>query len=356
MATRPIPSLPRPRPITTRKPAPAGRVSTRKPELLPSPRERVNMGRKVIEAELAAINSLLARIDASFSKAVEMILSTKGRLVVTGLGKPGYVAQKISATFASTGTPSLYLHPAEALHGDLGRVTKDDVVLALSNSGRTEEIVRMMGPVRRIGAKVIVMTGDSASPLAEHADIVLDVGNVSEACPLGLAPTASTAVLLILGDALAMTVLDSRSFSDDDYALFHPSGSLGKKVMRVSEVMRQDDANPIVRADEPLSKAVAVMTQTPGKPGATNVVDKRGKLVGIFTDGDLRRLFERGTSALEGTIGDVMSRDPRTVHPKMLVLEAAEILREARIDQVPVVDARMRPVGLLDVQDLLSVL
>ncbi len=354
MATRKKISPPRLKPVTVRKLAPVGRKS-RRPEHGPSPHDLVVAGRKVVDAELAAISSLRPRIDGSFAKAVDMILGCRGRLVVTGIGKPGFVAQKISATFASTGTPSLYLHPAEALHGDLGRVTRDDVVLALSNSGRTEEIVRLVGPIARIGARLIVMTGDTSSPLADEADLVLDIGDVEEACPLGLAPTASSTVLLVLGDALAMTVLENRSFDNDDYALVHPGGALGARVMRVSEAMRQGEANPVVRADEPLAKAVAVMTQTPGKPGATNVVDKRGRLVGIFTDGDLRRLFEQGTAALEGTIGDVMCREPRTVHPEMLVLEAAQVLRDARIDQVPVVDPKMRPVGLLDVQDLLAI-
>ncbi|HWV38787.1 MAG TPA: KpsF/GutQ family sugar-phosphate isomerase [Vulgatibacter sp.] len=373
MATRKNRSSSRPKPVIARKAPPAGRAASRKaapgravtrkppaihkvrhPENAPSAHDLVVAGRRVIEAELAAIQSLRPRLDGSFARAVEMILACEGRLVVTGLGKPGFVAQKISATFASTGTPSLYLHPAEALHGDLGRVTAGDVVLALSNSGRTEEIVRMMGPVARIGARTIVMTGDLGSPLAEKADVVLDIGRVEEACPLGLAPTASSTVLLVLGDALAMTVMEHRHFGSEEYALVHPSGALGRKVMRVSEAMRRGDSNPVVREDEPLAKAVAVMTQTPGKPGATNVIDKRGKLVGIFTDGDLRRLFEKGISALEGTIGEVMCREPRTVHPEMLVIEAAQVLSNARIDQVPVVDDRMRPVGLLDVQDLLA--
>lgn len=320
-----------------------------------SPSDLVNHGRQVVEAELSAVNSLLPLLDGSFAKAVELILGCKGRLVVTGLGKPGFIAQKISATFASTGTPSLYLHPAEALHGDLGRVTRDDVILALSNSGRTEEIVRMLGPAARIGAKIIAMTGDIHSPMAEKADVVLNIGNVEEACPLGLAPTASSTVLLVLGDALAMTVLENRPFDEDDYALIHPSGSLGAKVMRVKELMRTGDANPLVEMHEPLTRAVAVMTQTPGRPGATLVVDRKGKLVGIFTDGDLRRLFEAGTTSPDITIGEVMGHDPRTVSPEMLVLEAAQVLRDARVDQVPVVDEKGKAVGLLDVQDLLAV-
>ncbi|HEY0838600.1 MAG TPA: SIS domain-containing protein, partial [Vulgatibacter sp.] len=252
MASRKNTQTSRPKSLTARKPSPSGRTATparkatpkrkeRNPENAPSGHDLVVAGRRVIEAEIAAIESLRPRLGGPFARAVEMILACEGRLVVTGLGKPGFVAQKISATFASTGTPSLYLHPAEALHGDLGRVTADDVVLALSNSGRTEEIVRLMGPVARIGARTIVMTGDLSSPLAEKADVVLDIGNVEEACPLGLAPTASSTVLLVLGDALAMTVMEHRGISNDDYALVHPSGALGKKVMRVSEAMRRGD-------------------------------------------------------------------------------------------------------------------
>lgn len=359
-----------PKPVSVRKSSPASRTArapaidplgplsvrpNRRVKLGHTRHELVEAGRRVVEAELQAVQNLLPRLGASFATAVEMILACKGRLVVTGLGKPGFVAQKISATFASTGTPSLYLHPAEALHGDLGRVTRDDVLLALSNSGKTEEIVRLLGPVRRIGAKVIAMTGDAGSPLAEQADVVIDIGNVSEACPLGLAPTASSTVLLVAGDALAMAVLENRRFDTDDYALIHPAGSLGTKVMRVREIMRQGESVPMVGVDEPLSRAVAVMTQTPGRPGATLVVDRRKKLVGIFTDGDLRRLFEAGHTSPETPIGELMGRNPTTVTPEMLVLEAAEVLRQRRVDQVPVVDERNRPVGLLDVQDLLAV-
>jgi len=320
----------------------------------PTLNDRVLAGRRVIEAEIAALQALVSRIDLNFAKAVEMILACKGMLVVTGMGKPGFVAQKISATFASTGTPSLYLHPAEALHGDLGRITRRDVVLLLSNSGRTEEMIRLMDPIARIGAKTILMTGDVDSPLAERADLVLDIGKVEEACPLGLAPTASSTVLLVLGDALAMAVMECRDFGPEDWALYHPAGALGARVMRVREVMRTGEANPVVREDEPLSRAVAVMTQTPGRPGATNVVDRRGKLVGIFTDGDLRRLFEKGEADPARPVGEVMGRDPTTVVDTMLVTEAARVLRDRHVDQVPVLDSRGRLVGLLDVQDLLD--
>lgn len=320
----------------------------------PLPHDLVVQGRKVVEAELAALYSLVPRLGPSFARAVEMILGCKGRLVVSGLGKPGFIAQKISATFASTGTPSLYLHPAEALHGDLGRVTRDDIVLLLSNSGRTEEIVRLMEPLERIGAETIVMTGDILSPLAEKADCILDIGKVEEACPMGLAPTASSTVMLVLGDALAMTVLENRNFGNDDWALYHPAGALGAQVVRVSEVMRQDEANPVIQESSTLAEAVAVMTRTTGRPGATSIVDKRGKLVGIFTDGDLRRLFEAGEADPERPIREVMGKDPRTVTGEMLLPEAAKVLRDAHVDQVPVVDGKNKVIGLLDVQDLLD--
>lgn len=344
------------------KPARAGKmarpVAPAKAAARTPARERLDpvaIGREVIEVEAKAVGALARRLGPTFADAVHAILACRGRVVVTGMGKPGFIAQKVSATFASTGTPSLYLHPAEALHGDLGRVVRDDILLALSNSGRTEEVVRMLGPVKRIGAKIVAVTGDVASPLAKNADLVLDVGNIEEACPLGLAPTTSSTVLLALGDALAMAVLRHRDFGNDEYALFHPGGSLGRSVMRVSEVMRKGEANPTVAASATVAEAVRVMTRTPGRPGATSVVDEHGRLAGIFTDGDLRRLLERGDFSRDLLVGQVMGAHPRTIRPELLVLEAARILGEARVDQVPVVDGDGRPVGLLDVQDLLAV-
>jgi arabinose-5-phosphate isomerase len=312
----------------------------------------VAQGRTVLAAEAAAIAAV--KLDESFAEAVRWILDCKGRVVVTGMGKPGFVAQKISATLASTGTPSLYVHPAEAAHGDLGRIAKDDVVIALSNSGETEEILRLLPALRKIGARVVAVTRDRVNPLARSADLVLAFGNVEEACPMGLAPTASTAVLLAVGDALAMTVLGVRPFDREEYALFHPGGKLGRGLMKVRELMRQTEANPVVREDQPLAAAVAVMTETPGRPGAASVVDAAGKLVGIFTDGDLRRLVEHGETDFARPVSTAMGRNPRTVRPDALVVDAARVLRQARIDQVPVVDAEGRPVGLLDVQDLLA--
>jgi arabinose-5-phosphate isomerase len=315
-------------------------------------RELVDYGRAVAAAEAAAI----ARLDlgASFAAAVEWILACKGRVVVTGMGKPGFIAQKLSATLASTGTPSHFLHPADAAHGDLGRVARDDVVLALSNSGETEEILRLLPALKRIGARVVALTRDHASPLARGADLVVAIGDIEEACPMGLAPTASTAALLALCDALAMTVLRNRPFDREEYALYHPGGKLGRGLMKVRDVMRSGAANPLVRDVATLAEAVAIMTKTPGRPGACTAVDASGRLVGVFTDGDLRRLVEQGAVRFEAPLASVMSRNPRTVRPDALVADAARVLRQARVDQVPVVDLDGRPVGLLDVQDLLA--
>ena len=326
---------------------PRGQGKTRRLE-----RDVVEYGKAIIAAEAAALGCLA--LDTTFATAVEWILACRGRVVVTGMGKPGFVAQKISATLASTGTPSHYLHPAEAAHGDLGRVAREDIVLALSNSGETEEILRLLPAIKRIGARVVAMTRDHASPLARGADLVLCIGAIEEACPMGLAPTASTVAFLALGDALAMTVLKNRPFDREEYALYHPGGKLGRGLMKVREVMRSGDANPLVRDSAPLSRAVAVMTQTPGRPGACSVVDAEGKLVGMFTDGDLRRMVEQGKVRFAVAVGQVMTRNPRTVRPEALVADAARVLRQARIDQVPVVDETGRPVGLLDVQDLLA--
>ncbi len=315
-------------------------------------RELLEYGRMVLATEARALSGL--RLDDSFAQAVKWILACKGRVVVTGMGKPGFMAQKLSATLASTGTPSIYIHPAEAAHGDLGRVVREDLLVALSNSGETEEILRLLPAVRRIGARVVAITADRVNPLAQAADLAVPIGDIDEACPMGLAPTASTAALLAVADALAMTVLKNRPFDREGYALYHPGGKLGRGFMQVREVMRHGESNPTVRESAPLSEAVAVMTETAGRPGATSVVDSRGRLVGIFTDGDLRRLVERGQSDFSVPVARVMCRNPRTVRPEALVFDAARVLRQARIDQVPVVDGEGRPIGLLDVQDLLA--
>jgi arabinose-5-phosphate isomerase len=310
--------------------------------------------RQVLTQEARAIDSLGARLGDDFFRAVELIQGTKGRVVCTGIGKPGFIAQKLSATLASTGIPSHYLHPAEAAHGDLGRVAKGDVVVALSNSGATEEVVRLLVPLKRLGVTVIALTGDVDSALARGADLVVDLGPIDEACPMGLVPTASSAALHAVSDAMAMTVAWRREFSESEYALYHPGGKLGRSVMKVREVMRTGAANPLIRSTATLEEVVVVMTRTSGRPGAANVVDARGRLVGIFTDGDLRRLAERHELQLERRISEVMIRRPRCIGPEELVLAAAALMRELKVDQLPVVDADGRAVGLLDVQDVLA--
>jgi arabinose-5-phosphate isomerase len=292
----------------------------------------------------------------AFLEAVEAILSTSGLVVVTGMGKAGLVGAKISATLASTGTPSMTLHPAEAVHGDLGRVRRSDVVLCLSNSGETGELKAMLAPIRRTGAKLIAMLGDAESTLARHADIVLELGAPPEACPLGLAPTTSTSAMLALGDALAMVVLEARGFSREDFARYHPAGSLGRRLMRVGEVMRKDAELPLIPSGTVLRHALVTMSKTPGRPGAGLIVDPTGALIGIFTDGDLRRLFESdGLEALDAPIDEAMGKQPKSITTGALVDDAMRLLHTHRIDQLAVCDEAGRPVGLLDIQDLLEV-
>ena len=319
-----------------------------------TPRASLAYARQVLKQEAQAIDSLGARLGHDFLLALEALHLTKGRVVCTGIGKPGFIAQKLSATLASTGIPSLYLHPAEAAHGDLGRVAKGDVVIALSNSGATEEVVRLLVPLKRLGVTVIAITAAVDSPLGRGADLVVSVGEIDEACPMGLVPTASSAALHAVCDALAMTLAWRREFKESEYALYHPGGKLGRSVMKVREVMRTGDANPLIRDTATLEQVVVVMTRTRGRPGAANVIDKKGRLVGIFTDGDLRRLAEHHELKLERKISEVMMRRPRCIGPEELVLAAAAIMRELKVDQLPVVDAEGRAVGLLDVQDVLA--
>jgi arabinose-5-phosphate isomerase len=323
--------------------------------MVTSRHERLEHAREVIRLEAATIARLEGLIGDAFLDAVERILACKGVIVVTGMGKAGIIAQKVSATLASTGTPSIFLHPAEALHGDLGRIRASDLVLVLSNSGETAELKQLVPAARRIGAGVIAVTGQIDSTLARLADSVLDIGRVDEACPLGLAPTASTSALLALGDALAMVVSRARDFSREAYALYHPAGALGRKLMRVSEVMRKGAELPLCRAGTELGQVLRVMGETPGRPGAALIVDAKGALVGIFTDGDLRRLLEeKGELRREAPIDAYMGRNPKFIGPDALLEEAERALREHKVDQMPVVDESRRPVGLVDVQDLLD--
>ncbi len=311
------------------------------------------IAREVVKIERDALSLLASRIDGNFDKACELILKSKGRAVLTGLGKPGFIAQKISATLSSTGTPSLFLHPAEALHGDLGRVMKEDVVIALSNSGQTEEVVKLLPLVKKIGAKLIAFTGDAKSPLAKHSDVVLDVSVRKEACSMNLAPTASTTVMLALGDALAVALLNKKGFKSEDFAFYHPGGRLGRQLLlKVSDIMRTGHGHP--RVPEAMKVEDVLYEITNARAGSATVVDSKGRLKGIFTDGDLRRHLKRGGHILESPVSAVMTKRPVTILESRLAAEALEILRSKKIDEVPVTDAKGRPVGLLDVQDLLK--
>lgn len=322
----------------------------------PDPDTLIERGREVVRLEAQTIAGLEQRLDERFAAACREVLACEGQVVVSGMGKAGLIGQKISATLASTGTPSIFLHPGEALHGDLGRIRPQDLVLAISNSGETDELNALVPVARRIGARVIALTGSGDSTLAQRADAVLDYGEVVEACPMKLAPTASTTAMLALGDALAMVVLSERDFSREDYALYHPSGALGRRLMKISEVMRTGDELPLVSSDATVSEVLIAMTQTPGRPGAALVVESGEVLVGIFTDGDLRRLLQKGKrEALDGPVSEVMGRKPKSVGPDQLVEEAKRLMQERKVDQVPVVDESGRAIGLLDVQDLLEI-
>lgn len=311
------------------------------------------IARKVLRIERDALSSLMKRIDSNFEKAVNAICAIKGRVIVTGMGKPGFIAQKISATLSSTGTPSLYLHPAEALHGDLGRVTREDLILALSNSGETEEIIKFLPIARKIGAKLIAMVGNTKSTLAKNADYVIDSSVKREACSLGLAPTTSTTAMLALGDALAIALLEKKGFKEKDFAFFHPGGILGKRlILKVEDIMRKGRDNPVVGATLSVKKVLLAITKA--RAGSASVVDPKGRLIGIFTDGDLRRHLEKKTNIINKKVRDVMTKHPTTISKDKLAAQAFDILRSKRIDEIPVVDDRGRPIGLVDVQDLLK--
>lgn len=316
----------------------------------------LNYARSVIEAEAEAIAAITPIVDASFAKAADMIYNCTGSCIVSGIGKAGIIGQKFSATLASTGTPSHFLHPAEAVHGDLGRLRKDDIVIVLSYGGETDEVIRLINLVKQIGIKLIAITGDSDSTLSSHSDVVLCMGRMSEACPLGVAPSTSCACMLAVGDALAFTVMKARNFSVEDYVRFHPGGLLGAKLMTVEQSMmfRPGEKLPIADAADTI-KWLLEKTGDVKRHGAVMVVDKNGRLVGIITDGDLRRLMTKhGHRAFEFKAGDVMTADCKKIRADALAAEASAIFHKYRIDELPVVDAENKPVGLIDVQDIVT--
>ncbi|TAN63274.1 KpsF/GutQ family sugar-phosphate isomerase [bacterium] len=308
--------------------------------------------KEVFRIEAEAVAALANKLDHNFTQAVEAIYNCKGRVVVTGMGKAGIIGQKISATLSSLGTPSVWLHSAEAIHGDLGRVTRDDIVIALSNSGETEETKSLIPLIKKIGARIIAITGNRNSGLARHSDLVLDVSVKKEACPLGLAPTSSTTAMLSMGDALAVCLVEKKGFKEKDFALFHPGGALGKKLLlKVEDIMRKGRANPIVKEGAVVKDVLYAITEA--RAGAASVVDKYGRLTGIFTDGDLRRHLEANANLSARLVKEVMTKNPISIQPQRLAVEALRILEEKKIDELPVVDKQKKPVGMLDVQDVL---
>ena len=318
-----------------------------------SPERALNLGRQTLSIEAAAVNALVGRIAGEFAFAVELILGCHGRVIVSGMGKSGHIARKIASTMASTGTPAYFVHPAEASHGDLGMITRDDVLLALSNSGESEELLRIVPLIKRQGARLIAMTGVPASTLAREADVHLDAGVEQEACPHNLAPTASTTAALALGDALAVALLDARGFGPDDFARSHPGGSLGRRLLtHVRDVMRGSDRVPAVSPQTGVTDAILAMSR--GGLGLVAVVGDDGQVLGIFTDGDLRRAFEKRIDLRSARIDSVMHAGPRTIGPDRLAVEAVEMMERYRINALLVADTDGRLLGALNMHDLFT--
>ena len=312
----------------------------------------IQSARRTVHLELEAIQALLERINADFVRACELLLACKGRVVVVGMGKSGHIGNKIAATLASTGTPAFFVHPAEASHGDMGMITRDDVVLALSNSGSTAEIITLLPLIKRLGITLISMTGNPYSPLAQAAEANLDARVEHEACPLNLAPTSSTTASLVLGDALAIALLEARGFTAEDFAFSHPGGALGRRLLlKVENVMHAGDALPRVARGTLLRDALLEMTRK--GLGMTVVLETDGRLAGIFTDGDLRRALDRGIDVRSASIDSLMTTHGKTARPEMLAAEALKIMEDHKINSLVVVDANDQPVGAMNMHDLL---
>ncbi|MCL7748038.1 KpsF/GutQ family sugar-phosphate isomerase [Halalkalibacter alkaliphilus] len=309
--------------------------------------------REVLEKEAQAILDLSDSIGHSMEEAIELILQCEGRVVITGIGKSGIIGRKINATMASTGTPSLFLHPSEGLHGDLGMVTRHDVVIAISNSGESEEVINLIPSIKKIGAKIIGISKNSQSTLGLKSDIVLNIGNVKEACPLGLAPTTSTTVTLALGDALAIALLEARKFQPEDFALYHPAGSLGRKLLlTVNDVVQNTRKNPIVLTGETVKDALFQMTAQ--GMGAATIVDEQGFMVGILTDGDIRRAFALTDNVLTTKVEDLCNLTPVIIKDGALAAEALELMEDKKVNVLPVVDEMKRPIAMIHLYDLMN--
>lgn len=308
---------------------------------------------EVLEIEARAISDLGKHLGAQFLDAIDLIAGCKGRVIVTGMGKSGIIGRKISATLSSTGTPSIFMHSAEAVHGDLGQVTRNDVVILISASGETEETIRLLSPLKKIGCKTIAMTGFGKSSLARYCDLVLHTGIEKEGCPLGLAPMASVAAILAMGDALSACLIDRKNFKREDFAFYHPGGSLGRRLLlKVEDIMRKGTHFAKVRETALIKEVLLRITST--RCGSACIVDEKKRLIGIFTDGDLRRHLEADANLLNRRVGEVMTRNPLTIGKDRLATEAFDLLMSRKVDELPVIDSGGRLVGLLDVQDLLD--
>jgi len=308
-------------------------------------------GKRTVMMEAEAVKALASRVDQNFVRACEIILACRGRTIVTGMGKSGHIGGKIAATLASTGTPAFFVHPGEASHGDLGMITRDDVVIGISSSGTTAEVITLLPLIKRLGIPLISMTGKPGSPLAQAADTNLDVGVAQEACPLDLAPTSSTTVTLVMGDALAIALLEARGFTAEDFAFSHPGGALGRKLLlKVENIMHVETEVPRVKEQTPVRNALLEMTSKGF--GMTTVVNEEDTLLGVFTDGDLRRAVDKGLDINAASIGDVMNRNCRTVEKDMLAAEALKIMEDSKITALIVAD-NQHPIGVLHMHDIL---
>jgi arabinose-5-phosphate isomerase len=310
----------------------------------------LELARRVLRTEAAAILGLVDRVDDTFERAVQLLYECRGRVIVTGMGKSGIICRKIAATLTSTGTSAFFLHPAEAIHGDLGAIRDDDVVLALSHSGETDEILRLLESIRRIGARLIALTGDPDSTLARAADVALNCGIAEEACPMNLVPTASTTAALAMGDALAMTLLVRKGFGEEQFASYHPGGKIGRRLMRVENVMHAGESAPVVRTTTRMPDVVHEMSSK--RLGMTCVVDDDGRLVGVVTDGDLRRLMSRTSDVVGRTAAEVMTPNPITIPRTVLAVEALKVMETHKITSVVVVDGERAVDGVVHLHDL----
>ena len=322
---------------------------SRKPAVAAAEHPAIAEAKRVLEVEAAAILSLIDHLDQTFADVVEIVNASRGRVISMGLGKSGIICKKISATLASTGTPSFFLHPAEAIHGDLGMIVAGDIVLAVSNSGETEELVRLLPSIKRIGAEIVAITGNPSSTIAKAADYHLNAAISREACPLGLAPTASTTAVLALGDALAMALLVRKGFKEEDFAFLHPGGKLGKRFLRVRDLMHSGDQVPLVASTTSMHDVIYEMSKKGF--GITAVVDS-GKLAGVISDGDLRRLLQRDEEILRKTAADCMKRDPVTIEGHELASAALQIMEQRKITSIFITDAEGRVEGIIHLHDL----